>query len=310
MLVDMTTARPDEFYSPGWNPLLTQYLQNFPGDLGTDSSIFKPAKLRERLDALDDLETRFGDFQAEEFMGDGHAQIPKSVKALQARLEAINTALYESIRSEIVRGTPQDTLLFWIQASAKRAETAPGFGYDHRDEVVSGVLQLREPSELGLHPASEMVSYQPTPVRHILHLIRASALSKSDVFVDLGSGLGHVALLTSMLPGARSFGVEVEAAYVASAQECAQSFRLSRVGFIPGDARASDLCSGTVFYLYSPFTGSILAYVLDRLKKESTSRRIKICSLGPCTCTLANESWLKSIGLPDPKQITVFERRS
>jgi hypothetical protein len=309
MLVDMTTARPDEFFSPGWNPVLTQYLQNCTGDLRTDSSIFEPAKLRERLDALDDLDTRFGDCQAEEFLSDGHAQIPKSARALQARLEAINTALYESIRSEIVRGAPPHTLLFWIQASAKRAETAPGLGYDHRDEVVSGVLQLREPSEPRLHPVPEMVFYQPTPVRHILHLIRASALSKSDVFVDLGSGLGHVALLTSMLTGARSFGIEVEAAYVASAQECAQSLRLSRVQFIRGDARAADLCSGTVFYLYSPFTGSILADVLDRLRKESTSRPVKICALGPCTCTLANESWLKPIGLPDPKQITVFQRR-
>ncbi len=308
MLVDMTTDRPDEFFPPGWNPVLTQYLQNFPGDLGTDSSLFEPAQLRERLDALDDLDTKFGDFQAEEFMSDGQAQIPSHARALKARLEAVNTVLYESIRSEIVCGAPPHTLLLWIQASARRMETAPGLGYDHRDEVVSGVLQLREPSEPRLHPVPEMVFYQPTPVRHILHLITASALSKSDVFVDLGSGLGHVVLLTSILTGARSFGIEVEAAYVASAQECAQSLRLSRVRFICEDARAADLSSGTVFYLYSPFTGSILADVLNRLRKESASRPIKICALGPCTRTLAKESWLKPIALPDPKQITVFQR--
>src|SRR5258708_13773518 len=114
-------------------------------------------------------------------------------------------------------------------------ETAPGLGYDHRDEVVSGVLQLREPSEPRLHPVPEMVFYQPTPVRHILHLITASALSKSDVFVDLGSGLGHVALLTSILTGARSFGIEVGAAYGASAHECAQNLPHSRPRFICDD---------------------------------------------------------------------------
>jgi hypothetical protein len=308
-LVDMTTASPDEFFSSRWNPVLTQHLQNFPGDLGTDSSLFEPAQLRARLDALDDLDTWFGDFQTEEFMSDGHARIPNQARALQARLEAVNTVLYQSIRSEIVRGTPPHTLLLWIQSSARKLETAPGIGYDHRDEVVSGVLQLREPSEPRLHPVPEMVFYQPTPVRHILRLIRASALSRSDVFVDLGSGLGHVALLTSMLTGARSFGIEVEAAYVATAQECAQSLRLGRVRFICEDARAADLCSGTVFYLYSPFTGSILADVLDRLRKESTSRPIKICALGPCTCTLAKESWLKPIALPDQNQITVFQTR-
>lgn len=289
--------------------MLTQYLQNFPGELGTDSSLFEPAQLRERLDALDDLDTRFGEPQAEEFMSGGHAQIPNNVKAFRARLEAVNTVLYESIRSKIVRGASAHTMLLWIQASARRAETAPGLGYDHGDEVVSGVLQLREPSEPRLAPMPEMVFYQPTPARHILHLIRASALSKSEVFVDLGSGLGHVVLLASMLTGARSIGIEVEASYVASAQECAQSLRLSRVRFICEDARAADLSSGTVFYLYSPFTGAILADVLDRLRKESSGRPIKICALGPCTCTLTRESWLKPIGPPDPNQITVFKGR-
>jgi hypothetical protein len=42
-----------------------------------------------------------------------------------------------------------------------------------------------------------MVPYQPTPVRHILHLIAAAMVAEDDVFVDLGSGLGHVPLLVS-----------------------------------------------------------------------------------------------------------------
>jgi hypothetical protein len=61
------------------------------------------------------------------------------------------------------------------------------------------------------------------------------------------------------------------------------------------------------FYLYSPFTGSILADVLERLRKESTRRPIKICTLGPCTCTVAQESWLRASALPHPVQITVFQ---
>ena len=39
-----------------------------------------------------------------------------------------------------------------------------------------------------------------------------------------------------MMTGAESLGIEVQAAYVASARECAQSLHLSRVGFIPQDA--------------------------------------------------------------------------
>ena len=308
------TTEPDEVFPPEWDPVLTQDLENFLRGLGTDSSssLFDPKQLRERLDALDTLDTRFGGFKAEDCMSDPDARITNHAKAIRTRLEAANAVLYESIRSEIVRGARPHALLEWIQTLASPDETAspvPGLGYDYRDEVVSGVLQLREPGEPHLHPLPEMVFYQPTPVRHILNLITASALSADDVFVDLGSGLGHVALLAFMLTGVRSVGIEVEAAYVASAQACAHSLQFSPVRFIHEDARAADLSNGTVFYLYSPFSGSILADVLHRLEKESTSKPIKICALGPCTGTLAKESWLKPIALPDPMQINVFQSR-
>jgi hypothetical protein len=86
-------------------------------------------------------------------------------------------------------------------------------GFDYRDEFVTGVLQLPEPSEPNLQPSPEMVPYQPTPVRHILHLIAAAIVAEDDLFVDLGSGLGHVPLLVSMITGARSLGIEMQAAY-------------------------------------------------------------------------------------------------
>lgn len=145
-------------------------------------------QLRERLDALDDLDIRFGDCSAARYVNDPNARIAEHVKAMRANLEAVNSALYESIRSMIVHGASGHVLLQWIQAPASREETASGFGYDYRDEAVTGILQLREPSETRLHPLPEMVFSQPTPVRHILYLIRASALSQGDVFVDLGSG--------------------------------------------------------------------------------------------------------------------------
>jgi hypothetical protein len=152
-----------------------------------------------------------------------------------------------------------------------------------------------------------MVPYQPTPVRHILHLIAATVVTEDDVFVDLGSGLGHVPLLVSMLTGAQSLGIEVQAAYVASSRECAQSLQLSRVRFIAQDARDADLSSGSVFYLYSPFNGSILNDVLSGLRMESAHRSIRVCSFGPCTRTVANEPWLKASAPPDTKRITVFD---
>jgi hypothetical protein len=287
-------------------------LQDFLSGLEDDPYLFQAEQLQERLVALDRLDAEFGGFDPEAFANRTSSRIHDCAKALRTRLEAANAELFLSIRSEIVRGGRPGTLLQWIQNSVSRngpGTLLQGLGFDWRDELVSGILRFSEPSEPDLYRLPEMVPYQPTPVRHILHLIAAGLLSEDDVFVDLGSGLGHVPLLVSMLAGVRSVGIEVQAAYVASAQECAQSLRLSRVRFVAEDARAADLSAGTVFYLYSPFTGSILMDVLSMLRRESARRFIKIFSLGPCTSTVANETWLRTSSLPNTGRIAVFNSR-
>jgi Histone methylation protein DOT1 len=276
----------------------------------TDASLFEATRLRERLEVLDRLDAEFGGFETHTNLR--AFRVHRSARALRRRIEAANAELYLSIRSEIIRGGRPETLLQWMQNSISEngsRRPSPGLGFDWRDELASGVLQLREPREPDLCRLPEIIPYQPTPVRHILHLIAESSLSEGSVFVDLGSGLGHVPLLVSMLAGVRSVGIEIHAAYVASAQECAQRLRLGGVRFVAEDARATDLSSGTVFYLYSPFTGSILTDVLTRLRRESLRRPIRICSLGPCTKTLASEPWLKTNGLPDVGRIAVFTPR-
>jgi hypothetical protein len=278
--------------------------------LEADSSLLLPAQLRDRLIALDDVDAGFGSFYSEASTRCAYSYLHQRAKALRTRLEAANLELYQSVRSEIVRGGQPRALLQWLRDSASDNEEGsplPGLGFDYRDELVSGVLQLLEPGEPDRQPSTEMVPYQPTPVRHILHLIAAAAIVEDDVFVDLGSGLGHVPLLVSMLTGARSLGIEVQAAYVASARKCAQSLHLNRVQFIAQDARAADLSRGTIFYLYSPFKGSILADVLRALRSESMCRSIKICSLGPCTQIVSNETWLRASFLSDTERITVFD---
>jgi hypothetical protein len=294
------------------NPV--QDLRHFLTRLETDSSLFEPDQLRKRLDLLDELDARFGDLRSQACAKDTfHAMIYHRARAIRNQFEALNSDLYHSIRLEIQRGARPEALLSCtgrsIQTSTchETARTTPGPAYDYQDELVSGILQLQEPGDVSPRPGYEMLFYQPTPVRHILQLITSSALSEADTLVDLGSGLGHVPLLASIFTGARSFGIEIEAAYVASAQECAQSLDLRRVRFIQQDARAADLSSGTVFYLYTPFTGSILSHMLEKLRDESTRRAIKVCTFGPCTSVVAKEPWLKASVPPDPEQITTFQ---
>jgi hypothetical protein len=230
----------------------------------------------------------------------------------------LNCELYEAVRCEVRRGIRPDTLLRWVNASRLNAspeiEELAGppsgmhydYGYDYLDELISGVFQFEEPTGGFIHRDSDMVFYQPTPARHIFHIIAVTALTASDVLVDLGSGLGHVPLLVSMCTGASSVGIEVEASYVERARQCAQRLNLNRVAFIQQDARAADLSRGTVFYLYTPFTGSTLRCVLNLLRREAATRRIRICTYGPCTSVIAEEPWLGATAPPAIDRIAVF----
>jgi hypothetical protein len=64
-----------------------------------------------------------------------------------------------------------------------------------------------------------------------------------------------------------------------------------------------------VFFLYTPFTGTMLAGVLERLRRESVGRAIRVCTLGPCAETVAREAWLTARGPVDAERVTVFENR-
>ncbi|MGC2398587.1 MAG: hypothetical protein WA510_02325 [Acidobacteriaceae bacterium] len=273
-----------------------------------DPSLFQPGQLRERLLALDDLDAGFGGCNCGTLM---HSrQMRDRATTLRERLETANAELYRSIRSELMSGAGGQALFQWIHGSVGQnasGNASRGLGFDWRDELVSGVLHFSEPREADLPLSPEMVPYQPTPVRHILDLIADCSLSKDDVLIDIGSGLGHVALLVSILAGIRSVGIEIQPAYVASAQECAQNFRLSDVRFVAEDARAADLSIGNVFYLASPFTGSILSAVLNKLQIESKRRSITICSLGPCTRMLESQGWLRAISKLDVEKVTLFK---
>ena len=129
------------------------------------------------------------------------------------------------------------------------------------------------------HPAPQ----QRAVLRHPGFLARHAHADENDVGVeggDLGQDLAVV----------RRFRIGVEEA-VAPAD---------------GDVRAADLSHGTVFYLYTPFSGAILRDVLNSLRQEAVKREIRICTFGPCTQVVAEEQWLSVIGVLETDQIAIF----
>lgn len=272
-------------------------LQTLLDDLLQDRSLRDPDQLHRRIDALEQLESWLfnrGDTLTPSLRQRG--------EALTAELEAINDRLYQTIRDAIRRGNGASILRTW--AASLHGDTDQE-RYGPLDTLIAGVLDLREPGDVA-EPDADMVFYQPTPAREIFDFIERASITSQDVVMDLGSGLGHVTLLTAICTGARCIGIELQPAYVASARQCAGELQVRHAGFIEQDVRQADLSEGTVFYLYTPFTGGILREVLDMLKRESEGRAIRLCTLGPCTAIVANESWLKADGACDARRTTLY----
>jgi hypothetical protein len=266
-------------------------------------SLDEPRHLRQRIEALDDLDAYLPDGQP---IG---TALHHRARAIYAELESVNFRLYDAIRRDIQRGAGEGRLLEWMPDRNGAANLMNCRGYDYLDELISGVLRFGEPLAQVVPLESEMVSYQPTPARHIFDLIGRTALAERDILIDLGSGLGHVTLMASICTSATCTGIELEPSYVDCARESARSLNLKNVRFIQGDVRASDLSDGTVFYLYTPFIGTILRDVLKSLRHEAVRREIRICTFGPCTPVVAEEQWLSVIGAQETDRIAIFRSR-
>jgi SAM-dependent methyltransferase len=120
--------------------------------------------------------------------------------------------------------------------------------------------------------------YLPCGVEEILRMCREVPLSPSDVFADLGSGVGRVAILAHLVSGARSGGIEIQKALVGVARERVEALKLPDVTFVLGNALEAPL-EANVYFMYSPFNGETLRQVLARLEALARTRPVVICTV-------------------------------
>ncbi|UBB27084.1 methyltransferase domain-containing protein [Pseudoxanthomonas japonensis] len=262
-----------------------------------DAALRAPDQWRRRGDVLDRLEA--SGFQAE-------AGLSRQTGALREELEAIHRDFCAMLRGAIRQGRGAEAL---TALTAGEGDAPDGDGYDALDALLAEVLAPDAPSTDigGLLP--DMVFYQPTPARHLLALLRRLDLRESDVLIDLGSGLGHLPLLTAILTPAQAVGIEIEPAYVASARRSADALALEHVRFVAGDARTADLSAASVYYLYSPFSGAMLAGMLAILERQARMRPLRIATLGPCTIETATAAWLRTGDAIRPDAPVLFHSR-
>jgi SAM-dependent methyltransferase len=132
------------------------------------------------------------------------------------------------------------------------------------------------------------VPYLPCPAEALLRVVEQAGVRQSDVFVDVGAGVGRAAALVHLLTGAGALGLEIQPALVREARALAARLNLPRVSVIEGDAAAlaGFMTIGSVFFLYCPFSGERLQKVLADLEPLARARPIRVCCidlpLPPC----------------------------
>ncbi len=150
-----------------------------------------------------------------------------------------------------------------------------------RDPTLEEHLGIAGPTPGLKRLGPELIGYHASGVAAIVQALAEVPVEQDDVFFDLGAGLGKVVLLAHLLTGATARGIELQPELVARARQAAARLGVSaHVTLSEGDARQADLESGTVFYLYAPFTGAALADVLGRLARVAARHAIVVCALG------------------------------
>jgi hypothetical protein len=241
--------------------------------------------------------------------------VDKRLDAFKNRLTAINARLFERLRTDIQQQhyTPDQLRLEFSSYTDYRPDQRDlhPTGADDLDTLLDGILDVQTYAYF-TEPVVNMIPYVPTPARVVLEAIDKLDLKPDDIFYDLGSGLGRVVILANLMSGAQAKGVEINAVLDEHAREFANRLALSNVTFIKADVREVDFSDGTVFFMYTPFTGGIMDAVLDKLRQEALKRPLRICTYGPCTMSVAQQTWLhtEAVDINNPFDPVIFHSQS
>ena len=271
-----------------------------------DRSLFRERNFVRRFDAIELLE---GELGVDAGLGSAGLGLWAAEAAqVRAALEEVDDRLFARLRAEIAAGWHRGDEFEELLVTYCGVDAAEESGYDMLDLFVNRLCSFL-PMPLSTRTLeAEMVDFHKTPVRVVLEL--AQRIGPGDVFVDLGAGLGQVVLLVHLLTGVPASGVEIEPAFCRYARDCAAGLGLpgafdpdqaavpAGVAFVEGDARFANYSKGTVFFMYTPFTGELLETVFELLRREGLSRPFTLVTYGPCTMSAARQSWLRATGAP------------
>jgi hypothetical protein len=292
-------------------------IQSYTEAIEKDPLLYEEKNFDTRIEVIDFIEFQVIDWIEELLLKTAQPDQLMSLKyraeKVITKLEEIDVNLFQKLQAKIRTGgytgkefkaLVNEHVDFDLADNEHQGEP----GYDNLDAFINGLSPFQTMPEQTKDLEPEMVYYQKTPARIVFELVEKAHLTKEDVFFDLGSGLGQVAILVNLLTGITVKGIEFEPAFCNYARDCAAGLNLSNVTFINVDAREADYSEGTIFFMFTPFRGEIMEKVLAILREESLQRKIKIITYGPCTVQVALQSWLHSAPSEDDNiyKLSVF----
>jgi hypothetical protein len=127
----------------------------------------------------------------------------------------------------------------------------------------------------------DLVGYVPSGITSIIRSIVEVPITSNDILVDVGAGLGKVAMAVHLLSGARTRGIELNPELVKHATSASAALGLGdEVSFLEADARDTDIGDATIVFMYVPFRGAALLAAMRRLEEAARRRARVICTLG------------------------------
>ena len=283
-------------------------IQSYIESVEKNSLLYEEKNFKKRAEVLDFISFQIIDAIDKLSLASDHADkqilLKYHIEKIISELNEIDNNLFQRLRAKIrTRDFPgkefKNLIAQYFDFNSSYKNQSNEAGYDNFDILINGLITNQPIPEQTKNLEPEMVYYQKTPAKIVFEFVKQSHFTKEDIFFDLGSGLGQLAILVNLLTGIKAKGVEFEPSFCEYARNCAMDLNLTNVGFLNVDARKADYSEGTIFYLFTPFKGRMLEEVLDLLKNEALQRKIKIITYGPCTAEVALQNWLTAEGLKD-----------
>jgi hypothetical protein len=173
-----------------------------------------------------------------------------------------------------------------------------------RDVWLDRVLGLESLPDDGPELPRGCVPYLPCAVDILLRMIDQADVRDTDVFVDIGAGVGRAALLVHLWTGATTIGLEIQPALVHTSRDLTTRLCISHYHAIEGDAvrLAGRITTGSIFFLYCPFSGARLEQVLDDLEPIARAHAIRICCVN---LPLPPRPWL-TLQSPSSEDLAIY----